>query len=256
MINQAVTGCWHSACKKCLTDYIQHQVEKNELPRCFNCREPVNSRDVFEVIRHEEDPPSPATEKFITIESDDEVTVNKSSPAYETKSKSQTTTHVSLRRLNQPSSAKISALMTHLVALRRTAPSTKSVVFSQFTSFLDLIEPSLDAAHIPFLRFDGSMSQKQRAAVLLKFSSDDSGDKKKKGMVLLLSLRAGGVGLNLTSAERVFMMDPWWSWAVEAQAIDRVHRMGQEKEVQVVRFVCEESIEEKMLKIQDRKKFM
>jgi len=77
-----------------------------------------------------------------------------------------------------------------------------------------------------------------------------------KGCVLLLSLRAGGVGLNLTCAKRVFMMDPWWSWAVEAQAIDRVHRMGQTDEVRVVRFVVEASIEEKMLKVQERKKFI
>jgi DNA repair protein RAD5 len=69
-------------------------------------------------------------------------------------------------------------------------------------------------------------------------------------------LRAGGVGLNLTCAQRVFMMDPWWSFAVEAQAIDRVHRMGQENEVKIVRFVVEGSIEEKMLRIQERKKFM
>ena len=74
--------------------------------------------------------------------------------------------------------------------------------------------------------------------------------------ILLLSLRAGGVGLNLTIANQVFLMDPWWSWAVEAQAVDRVHRMGQEKEVRVVRFVCEESIEEKMLRIQERKSWI
>ena len=74
--------------------------------------------------------------------------------------------------------------------------------------------------------------------------------------MLLLSLRAGGVGLNLTCARNVFMMDPWWSFAVEAQAIDRVHRMGQERSVRVVRFVVEGSIEEKMLRIQERKKFM
>ena len=95
-----------------------------------------------------------------------------------------------------------------------------------------------------------SMTQKQRATVLTEFAAV------KKGCVLLLSLRAGGVGLNLTCAQRVFMMDPWWSFAVEAQAIDRVHRMGQENEVKIVRFVVEGSIEEKMLRIQDRKKFM
>jgi len=97
------------------------------------------------------------------------------------------------------------------------------------------------------------MAQKTRAAVIQAYTDDKS---KGAGMVLLLSLRAGGVGLNLTMAERVFMMDPWWSWAVEAQAVDRVHRMGQEREVKVVRFVCEDSIEEKMLRIQERKRFL
>jgi len=94
------------------------------------------------------------------------------------------------------------------------------------------------------------MAQKARASVLENFTSS------KRGYVLLLSLRAGGVGLNLTCAQSVFMMDPWWSFAVEAQAIDRVHRMGQEKDVMVTRFIVEGSIEQKMLRIQDRKKFI
>jgi SNF2 family DNA or RNA helicase len=87
------------------------------------------------------------------------------------------------------------------------------------------------------------MSQKERARVLAEFAE------RPKFTVLFLSLRAGGVGLNLTCAKRVFMMDPWWSFAVEAQAIDRVHRMGQTEEVHVTRFVVEGSIEEKMLKV-------
>jgi DNA repair protein RAD5 len=235
MNEQTVTPCWHSACKKCLVDYIEHQKDKGELPRCFNCREPVNLKDVFEVVRHDDEPSSPASIKDEGL--------------YD----AQASKRISLRRLNQPSSAKITALLSHLKSIRRTAPYTKSVIFSQFTSFLDLIEPSLEKEGIPFLRFDGSMAQKQRAAVLTEFAETCG---KNKGVVLLLSLRAGGVGLNLTMAERVFMMDPWWSWAVEAQAVDRVHRMGQEKEVKVIRFVCEDSIEEKMLKIQERKKFI
>ena len=72
--------------------------------------------------------------------------------------------------------------------------------------------------------------------------------------ILLLSLRAGGVGLNLTTASRAFMMDPWWSPSVEDQAIDRIHRIGQNETVKVVRFIMENSIETKMLKIQDLKK--
>jgi len=228
MLRQTVTGCWHSACLKCLTGYIEHQKDKNELPRCFSCREPINSRDMFEVVRDDEEEQS---------------TTNMEGP------------RISLKRVNNSSSAKISALLGHLANLRRTNPGAKSVVFSQFTSFLDLIEPYLRSGGIPFLRLDGSMSQKQRVTVLTAFSSSE-GKNANKGIVFLLSLRAGGVGLNLTAAQNVFMMDPWWSWAVEAQAIDRVHRMGQEKSVRVIRFVCRDSIEEKMLRIQERKKFM
>jgi DNA repair protein RAD5 len=220
MLEQAVTGCWHSACKKCLLNYIEHQRDRGKLPRCFHCREPINQRDVFEVMRHD----------------DDEGKVGQS--------------RISLRRVNANNSAKIEALIKHLKRLRREEPGMKSVVFSQFTSFLDLIEPALERDNIPFLRLDGSMPQKARAATLGEFASH------RRGVVLLLSLRAGGVGLNLTQAKRVFMMDPWWSFAVEAQAIDRVHRMGQEDAVTVHRFIVKDSVEHRMLKVQDRKKFM
>ena len=235
MIEPAVTGCWHSACKNCLLDYIEHQKEKHILPLCFNCRLPINQRDIFEVINHEED---------------DEDLYGATQPGEPT-----TPPRVSLRRIGTSSSAKIAALVSKLKALRKDLPGTKSVVFSQFTSFLDLISTALSQANIPFLRFDGAMSQKARAAVLTEFAAAPT-RKSGHGMVLLLSLRAGGVGLNLTAAKRVFMMDPWWSFAVEAQAIDRVHRMGQDEEVKVVRFIVGGSIEGRMLKIQERKKFM
>jgi len=256
MEEQAVTGCWHSACKKCLLDYIEHQSSKGELPRCFNCREPINARDVFEVFRHDEDdeeieqaPTAAATltaAMNVDIDDDDELYTSTQPPQKPQSSQPR----ISLRRVNQLSSAKITTLLTQLKRLRKSDPTCKSVVFSQFTSFLDLLSPALAAAGISLLRFDGSMSQKERARVLVNFAA------RPKFTVLLLSLRAGGVGLNLTCAKRVWMMDPWWSWAVEAQAIDRVHRMGQTEEVKVVRLVVEGSIEEKMLKVQERKKFM
>ena len=221
MNDQTVTGCWHSACKKCIQDYMNHEVRRGAVPRCFNCREPLNSRDLFEVVRHDGE--------------DDAL----SKP------------RISLQRLGvNHSSAKVATLISELRALRRTHPKMKSVIFSQFTSFLSLIEPALERAQIKFLRLDGSMAQRARAAVLQEFAD------KKGFMVLLISLRAGGVGLNLTSAGRVFMMDPWWSFAVEAQAIDRVHRLGQEDDVVVKRFIVKQSVEERMLRVQDRKKFM
>lgn len=220
MIEQAVTACWHSACKKCLLDYITHQEERGETPKCFNCREVINKHDIFEVVKTNQVDPDTGRLK------------------------------IKLERVKGKQSAKIEKLMEQLKALRREAPGTKSVVFSQFTSFLSLISPALDRANIPYLRLDGTLSQRNRAAVLDEFKNS------KEGLVLLLSLRAGGVGLNLTMAKRVWMMDPWWSFAVEAQAIDRVHRMGQDQEVKVYRFVVKDSVEERMLKVQDRKKFI
>ncbi|KAK2068104.1 hypothetical protein P8C59_002768 [Phyllachora maydis] len=228
MIEQTVTGCWHSACKECLTAYVQHQSDRHEVPRCFNCREPINARDLFEVVRHDD-----------VSDSDSGL----ESPA--------TKPRISLQRLGaNHSSAKIVTLMAHLRALRRSAPRTKSVVFSQFTSFLSLLEPALARADVRFLRLDGSMAHKARAAVLADFAAAP------RFTVLLISLKAGGVGLNLTSAQRVYMMDPWWSFAVEAQAIDRVHRMGQEHEVRVFRFIVRDSVEQRMLRVQERKKFI
>ncbi|KAI3401774.1 hypothetical protein diail_8152 [Diaporthe ilicicola] len=224
MIEQTVTGCWHSACKKCLRDYVNHQTDRHEVPKCFNCREVINSRDLFEVVRQDDDPEL---------------------------NSGQTTPRISLQRVGvNASSAKVVSLIKHLRALRRDNPTMKSVVFSQFTSFMTLIEPALEKANMQFLRLDGSMAQKARAAVLDRFRDSN------KFTVLLLSLKAGGVGLNLTSAKRVYMMDPWWSFAVEAQAIDRVHRMGQEEEVRVYRFIVKDSVEERMLKVQERKKFI
>lgn len=224
IIDQTVTGCWHSACKKCLLDYIQYQTDKNELPKCFQCREPINNRDLFEVVRHDDD-------------------LDDGRPGDGPR--------VTLQRLGvNNSSAKIVTLIKKLRELRKGHPTIKSVVFSQFTSFLSLIEPALTQANMHFVRLDGSMSQKARAAVLEEFKES------KRFTVLLLSLKAGGVGLNLTMAKRVFMMDPWWSFAIEAQAIDRVHRMGQEDEVKIYRFIVKGSVEERMLKIQERKKLI
>ena len=240
MIEPAVTGCWHSACTRCLLDYIEHQKNKHTLPLCFNCREPINQRDIFEIVNHSAEIPDSESSFYSTTSPDGRTPQN--------------TPRISLRRIGIDSSAKIAALVSQLKAIRAQSLTTKSVVFSQFTSFLDLIATALSRASIPFLRFDGSMTQKARAAILSQF--EDTSKSAMRGVVLLLSLRAGGVGLNLTSARRVFMMDPWWSFAVEAQAIDRVHRMGQEEEVKVVRFIVAGSIEGRMLKIQERKKFM
>ncbi|CAI7827320.1 unnamed protein product, partial [Closterium sp. NIES-53] len=126
----------------------------------------------------------------------------------------------------------------------------KSVVFSQFTRMLDLVYERLQAAGIKCCRLDGRTKLSLREKAIAEFNrvDDDS------PTVFLVGLRAAGVGLNLTAASRVFLLEPWWNPAVEQQAMDRVHRIGQENPVDVVRMVAADSIEERMLVLQERKR--
>ena len=121
----------------------------------------------------------------------------------------------------------------------------KVLVFSQFTSMLDIMEKDLKRLNINFFRLDGST--KNRQELVENFNSSDS------VKVFLISLKAGGVGINLTSASVVFLYDPWWNPMVEKQAMDRVHRIGQTKKVNVYKFITKNSIEEKIMKLQERK---
>ncbi|MBA0768500.1 hypothetical protein Gotri_017296 [Gossypium trilobum] len=151
---------------------------------------------------------------------------------------------------NWKESSKVSKLLDCLERSCRSGSGEKSIVFSQWTSFLDLLEIPLKRKGIGFLRFDGKLAQKQRERVLKEFN-----DTREK-LVLLMSLKAGGVGLNLTAASNVFLMDPWWNPAVEEQAIMRIHRIGQKRTVTVRRFIVKETVEERMQQVQARKEKM
>lgn len=151
---------------------------------------------------------------------------------------------------NWKESSKVSKLMDCLEQLRQSGSGEKSIIFSQWTSFLDLLEIPLRKKGIEFLRFDGKLVQKQRERVLKEFSETS------EKMVLLMSLKAGGVGLNLTAASNVFLMDPWWNPAVEEQAIMRIHRIGQKRTVLVRRFIVKDTVEERMQQVQARKQRM
>jgi superfamily II DNA or RNA helicase len=126
------------------------------------------------------------------------------------------------------------------------AEGHKALVFSQWTSLLDRVEPRLAAAAIAWTRLDGST--RDRAGVVARFQ-DEAGPP-----VLLLSLQAGGTGLNLTAADHVFLLDPWWNPAVEDQAADRAHRIGQDKPVLVHRLVAGDTVEERVLALQAAKR--
>ena len=132
-----------------------------------------------------------------------------------------------------------------------TAEGHKALVFSQFTSFLAILELHLKKEKIPYLYLDGQTSLKDRQARVEQFQSDGS-----KTPLFLISLKAGGCGLNLTAADYVFLLDPWWNPAVENQAIDRTHRIGQTRKVHACRLITRGTVEEKVLELQKQKKHL
>ncbi|XVE91327.1 hypothetical protein REPUB_Repub01dG0000500 [Reevesia pubescens] len=147
-------------------------------------------------------------------------------------------------------STKIEALREEIRFMVERDGSAKGIVFSQFTSFLDLINYSLHKSSINCVQLVGSMSMAARDAAIKRFTEDPD------CKIFLMSLKAGGVALNLTVASHVFLMDPWWNPAVERQAQDRIHRIGQCKPIRIVRFVIENTIEERILKLQEKKELV
>ena len=141
-------------------------------------------------------------------------------------------------------SAKFEALLPRLGEL--IAEGRKALVFSQFTSLLALLRPRLDADRVAYEYLDGKT--RDREARVARFQEDPDCS------LFLISLKAGGVGLNLTAAEYVFLLDPWWNPAVEMQAIDRTHRIGQEKPVFAYRLVARDTVEERILELQAQKR--
>ena len=124
----------------------------------------------------------------------------------------------------------------------------KALIFSQFLGMLGLIKDKLREEGVPFEYFDGSTNINDRQKAIENFQNND------QCRVFLISLKAGGVGLNLTAADYVYIVDPWWNPAVEQQAIDRTHRIGQTKNIFAYRMICIDTIEDKILQLQERKR--
>ncbi|OZJ03278.1 hypothetical protein BZG36_03741 [Bifiguratus adelaidae] len=169
-----------------------------------------------------------------------------------------TSTHVKPETASEPSnpspqpafplSTKISKLLDILEDTRRQAPTEKTIVFSQFTSMLDLLEGPLGERGFKFCRYDGTMQNNVREKSLAALKKDPS------TTVMLISLKCGSLGLNLTAANRVVLMDVWWNPAVEDQAIDRVHRIGQRLPVHVTRLKIMDTVEDKIIQLQEKKR--
>jgi SNF2 family DNA or RNA helicase len=148
-----------------------------------------------------------------------------------------------VKRAGEPS-AKIDVLLDQLDELREEGH--KALVFSQFTSLLAIVRSRLDAAGVRYEYLDGATRNRQ--SHIENFQNDPS------CTLFLISLKAGGLGLNLTAAEYVFLLDPWWNPAVEAQAVDRTHRIGQTRPVFAYRLIARDTVEEKVLELQKSKR--
>lgn len=126
----------------------------------------------------------------------------------------------------------------------------KALIFSQFLGMLALIREKLTELGVKFQYFDGSTSAPDREKAIQAFQNDE------ETRVFLISLKAGGVGLNLTAADYVYIVDPWWNPAVEQQAIDRTHRIGQTKNIFAYRMICKDTIEDKIMQLQEKKRLL
>ncbi|KAF2756135.1 nucleotide exicision repair protein [Pseudovirgaria hyperparasitica] len=210
--------CHHEFCRSCIKSYIQSAGDDS--PDCPRCH-----------IALSIDLEQPDIEQ-------DEDMVKKSSIINRIKME------------NWTSSSKIEMLVYDLYKLRSKKQTLKSIVFSQFTSMLQLIEWRLRRAGFNTVMLDGSMTPAQRQKSIEYFMKNADVE------VFLVSLKAGGVALNLTEASRVFIVDPWWNPAAEWQSADRCHRIGQKRPCVITRLVIEDSVESRMVLLQEKKAAM
>ncbi|PHH79505.1 hypothetical protein CDD80_4616 [Ophiocordyceps camponoti-rufipedis] len=208
--------CKHDFCRVCVSSYIM----STEEPDCPRCHIPLSM-----------DLEQPAIEQ-------DEGLVKKNSIINRIKME------------NWTSSSKIELLVHELHKLRSDNASHKSIIFSQFTTMLQLVEWRLRRAGITTVMLDGSMTPAQRQASIDVFMNNVDVE------CFLVSLKAGGVALNLTEASRVFIVDPWWNPAAEWQSADRCHRIGQTRPCTITRLCIEDSVESRMVLIQEKKTSM
>ncbi|WIA16914.1 hypothetical protein OEZ85_013841 [Tetradesmus obliquus] len=240
-----ITSCGHVYCRRCIESVIVR-----DKPACPLCRKPISADSLIN--------PPPAAAAAAAAGDGKESAADEQAPH----SSSQGTAAAAAAAA--AGSSKIQALLAKLREVQQeeqqaaaaaavsaaAAPAAiKSVVFSQFTGMLDLIAGALAAENIPFVRVDGKSSAKARKEAIQAFAGSGEGSPR----VFLASLKAAGQGTNLTAGSHVHMMDPWWNPAVEDQAMDRVHRLGQTRAVQVWRYVALGTIEERMLELQDAK---
>ncbi|PPQ79873.1 hypothetical protein CVT25_002929 [Psilocybe cyanescens] len=226
-IPMVIPRCMHQFCKDCIVSHIGICEEKQQIAICPTCSEgPIKSADLVEIMRKDKNRDLTMTNSQAS-----------DSP-------------VILRKNDFQSSTKLDALvqnlrMEHFIVFQSLISNTYHRLQDEYGIKTPI---ALEREKFDQYRFDGTMDMKKKSAAVNEFKSSS-----RKPKVLVISLKAGGVGLNLTNANYVFMMDCWWNSATENQAIDRVHRIGQDKTVYVKHFIVHKTIENRILQIQKRK---
>ncbi|CAI5746657.1 unnamed protein product [Peronospora destructor] len=235
-----IAKCGHQFCRECVKEYIE------SLPRggeaiCPTCSKPLTVD--FSLVAETE-----------IIEASQEIATRPSSRSPKAVNLSSFHRHSILHRISDihsfQSSTKIEALMQELELMRIRDPSGKAIIFSQFVNMLDIIHHRLQLGGVKCVKLSGTMSMSGRDHTIRAFRDDPT------VTAFLISLKAGGVALNLTVASHIFLMDPWWNPAAENQAIDRTHRLGQFKPIQATRFIIAGTVEERILKLQEKKRLI
>lgn len=237
--------CQASFCRSCVEEYINSAGGESTL--CPSCNAPFSidlNKKARDIVADNENL------AFTSIDSSTVPTL---------KSLSHVQTGSILRRINLAkfaTSSKIEVLVQDLIEMRQQRPGSKALVFSQFVNMLDLIrwrlhsDPCLVDMGLGVRILHGGMDIKCRDEAIREFREDSS------IRVLLMSLKAGGVALNLTVASEVFLVDNWWNPAAEMQAIDRTHRLGQYRPIRATRYICEGTVEERVLQLQEKKRLV
>ncbi|KAI9354870.1 SNF2 family N-terminal domain-containing protein, partial [Zopfochytrium polystomum] len=238
----SVTQCGHFFCFDCIVGVISFGGKASGA--CPMCRADLVRSNVYDL------PPTAAAgeDDAAAEEDDDGNAIASQQPSSQPDPAPSLSSSSSSSHDGHESSSKIDALVELLGISLASDRTAKAVVFSQWAKMLDKVEPLLAANGVKYARFDGAMSRRVRSAQLQAFKSDAAVS------VLLCTLQCASFGLNLTEGNLVVLLDPWWNLSVETQAIDRCNRLGQTRPVTVVRLVTKGTVEDKVLKIQDRKR--
>ena len=246
----AMSDCGHGFHYECIKEYLQDAPEMPcggiGCPTCFKSL----SIDLKDLASQDEDDSSKSSDDedddFDNQSSEKSSFRNTASLTRDAVNKNKFMDLIDVDKFE--SSTKIETLLKEIKKIDETNPDHKILVFSQFIRMLDLVEFRLKQEYLACVKLTGSLTIQQRNNIITDFTFNDEGTK-----VLLISTKAGGEGLNLQRANHVFVMDPWWNPAVEFQAIQRAHRIGQTRPVIAQRFIVKNTIEEKIIELQNKK---